>query len=168
MGLTVKIPYDKLYEAFVKLNEEAQCGSRPVKHTGGKAGTAVEQTAREIVDTVYDLDNGENCPKFIVSSTELSNVPVTSISNSDVVPLGSRLEEVERTVQSLVKGFQDMKNSLLPPVTFASVASQQINQPWTPKPAGGQGRGPPQGGARPRLDSLSGRTGAYAHRERLA
>ena len=43
-----------------------------MKHTdGGKAGTAIEQTANEIVDVIYVLDKRVDCPRFVVSSCDL-------------------------------------------------------------------------------------------------
>ena len=178
-----KITLERLYEAFVKLHESAQSVSKPVKHNeGGKAGSAIEQTAKEIVDVIYDLDKGTACPKFMVSSRELCQVPVTNGSNSDIVPLGSRLEELEKTVQSLVKGFQDLKTSSTPHApSFASVAGSALGVTG-PFRAGvghlpganshGQaavGRGVQgQGGARSRVDSLSGRGFPLGQRERLS
>jgi hypothetical protein len=139
-------------------------------------GPAIEQTAKEIVDVVFDLDKRSDWPRFILSSRDLCQVPITATSNSDVVPLGSRLDEIEKTVGKLVKSLDDMKNN---PVknTFADIAgggnvSGQGGGGWPS--VGGQGRGggggaaggqnrggggrggAPYGEARSRLDSLSG------------
>ena len=38
----------------------------------------------------------------MVSGRDLINVPITSVSNSEVVPLGSRMDGLEKTVASLV------------------------------------------------------------------
>ena len=175
--IEANIPFERVYEAFVKLSEEAQGVTKPVKHTGGRAGTAIEQTAKEIVDVIYDLDKRADCPRFILSSRELSQIPGTSISNSDVVPLGSRMEELEKTVGLLLKTVNDLKNA---PVSFAQVANAGIGgragQGGGLVGQGGAGRdGVGQGGtagrgdqpfvgARSRLDSLSGREN---FRERL-
>ena len=159
-----------MYDAFVKLSEEAQCVTKPVKHTDGKAGTAIEQTAKEIVDVIYD------CPRFVLSSRDLCMVPIVSSSNSDVVPNGSRMEQLEKNVQLLVKGFQDMKNAP-PPASFARVATagtignqgrtQQVGEGVQSGGGGGRG-GSAFGGARSRVNSLSGRGGIFGgQRERL-
>ena len=117
------IPYEKLYEAFVKLSEKSQGIKKPVKHTNGAKGTAIEQTAKEIVDILYDLDKHVDCPRFFISSRDLCQVPITATSNSDVIPLGSRLEELEKTVGKLVKGLDDMKNATAQGATFASITA---------------------------------------------
>ena len=54
--IVTNIPLEKVFDAFVKLSEEAQCVTKAVKHTDGRAGTAIEQTAKEIVDVVFHLD----------------------------------------------------------------------------------------------------------------
>ena len=185
--IETKITFERVYEAFVKLTEEAQCSGKPVKHTdGGKAGTAIEQTAKEIVDVIYDLDKRADCPRFLLSSRDLCQVPGTIQSNSDVVPLDSRMEELENTVKLLVKGFADMKASPAP-VSFATVAGNNPYQGRGVPVGGGHGvgaqrggvglglgahggrvgrGGPAQGGARSRVDSLSGR-GNQVPRDRL-
>ena len=45
----------------------------------------------------------------MVSSRDLINVPITSVSNRDIVPLGSRMDGLEKTVATLVKSIEDMK-----------------------------------------------------------
>ena len=99
------IPLERLFEAFVKLSEESQCIKKPVKHSNGQNGTAIEQTAKEIVDVIFDLDKHVDCPRFVLSSRDLCQVPATSTSNSDVIPLGSRMDELEKTVERLA-GFR--------------------------------------------------------------
>ena len=90
------------------------------------------------MEILAKLDNSEDCPIFMVSSRDLINVPITSISNRDVVPLGSRMDGLEKTVATLVKSIEDLKNSNVkevpkvvieqPEPTFASVAATAANK----------------------------------------
>ena len=67
--IETKISFDKVYEAFVKLSEEVPSVVKPVKHVGGKTGTAIEQTAKEIVDVVYDLDKKSDLSCLVKSGS---------------------------------------------------------------------------------------------------
>ena len=64
-----------------------------------------------MTQTQIKLDKSDDSPLFVISSRDLINVPMTSISNRDVVPLGSRMDGLEKTVASLVKSIEDLKNN---------------------------------------------------------
>ena len=165
--LVEKISSEKVYEAHVKLSEEVMI-QKPVKHRDNSSGPGEQQIARDLINAVYDLDQMEACPRYIVGSRELAQIPFTSSSLAEPVALGSRMEELENTVNKLVNSFETFKNNVqvtttTPAVvpTFASVAAATIGN----KSSHDQGQvdGQPGqilgGGTRSRVDSLSGRGG---------
>ena len=108
--------FEQVFGALMKLYNPDAVGvhfcDKPVKHIdNGKPGRALDLSTDELVDIVWKLDKSDDCPDFVISSRELINVPVTSLSNKDVVPLGSRLDGLEKTVASLVKSIEDLKNN---------------------------------------------------------
>ena len=86
-------------------------------------------------------------------------VPLTATSNSDVIPLGSSIDELEKTVEKL--GLEDMKKAPVSNTTFASITANGGGASGGGAGGGngqGGGRGgAPYGGARSRLDSQSER-----------
>ena len=131
---------------------------KPVKHHDNNSGPGDQQIAKDLVDVLFDIDKIVDCPRFMVTSRELCQVPlVPSAGNSEVVPLGSRMEELENTVGKLVKCFKEFKTSAVAPApaSFASVAA-----PSRPVHGGqnGVGVGGSFGGARPKDNPFSGRS----------
>ena len=135
---------------------------KPVKHHDNSSGPGDQQIAKDLVDVVFDLDKIVDCPRFMVGSRQLCQVPFAPpSSNSEVIPLGSRMEELESTVDKLVKSFEGFKNNFPTQSTsFASVVGNDsragLGQQGHGQSAGQHGAGgPPYGGARSRVDSLS-------------
>ena len=113
----------------MKLSDEAMT-KRPVKHHDNLSGPGDQQIAKDLVDVLFDIDKRADCPRFMVSSRDLCQVQMFSTSNCEVVPLGSRMEELENTVLKLVKSFEEFKTRPVEPVasaSFANVAGAGLN-----------------------------------------
>ena len=88
--------FDQVFEAYVELCEVMK-KKRPVKHKDkGDLKSALEKTAAELVEDMYNLEQGgeETCPKFVVSSRNLKFVPVAA-SSKDSIAVGARLLSLE-------------------------------------------------------------------------
>ena len=65
--------------------------------------TAVSLYAKELVDMVWKLDKENVMPKVVVSSHLLVKIPVgkAGLRPSDVVPISSRMDSLEKVVEKL-------------------------------------------------------------------
>ena len=90
--------FDALSELHSFMNMDPPGG-----HHNTMERTAVSLYAKELTDMVFKLDKEKALPKVVVSSHMLSKIPVGKggLRPSDVIPLGTRLETLEKVVEKL-------------------------------------------------------------------
>ena len=94
--------------------------------TGGHVDT-VERTAaslyaKELVELVSRLNKDGKMPKIVVCSDQLARIPVgkSSLATADVVPISSRMSDLENIVNKLNDSFEKFKTEGMRP-SFANV-----------------------------------------------
>ena len=123
--------FEQVFEAYVRL-AEIMNKKRPTKHRNqGEKKNALEITAEELVNDMYNLEQGDEVtrPSFVVSSKDLKYVPATAaLSNKDSIAMGARMLSLEQEVKKLSgleKAVADLAvhvKSIKGNATFASVA----------------------------------------------
>ena len=98
--------FEQVFGALTTLHapdsDGVQLCEKPVKHIdNGKPGRALDLSTDELVDILWKLDKSVDCPDFVISSRDLINVPVTSLSNKDVVPLDQEWMVLKRQLLHL-------------------------------------------------------------------
>ena len=151
--------FEQVFEAYVVLCEVVG-KKRPTKHKDkGDLKSALEKTAAELVEDIYNLEQGDEliCPKFVVSSRSLKHVPMSASSNKDDIAVGARLLSLEQEMKKLsglekamvdltnsVKDLKDVRKENVAAVpTFAGVAAAAAIS------VGGQGQQGATGYVRP-------------------
>ena len=97
------LDFDQVFEAYVVMCN-AIGKKKPVKHKDkGDLKSALEKTAGELVEDMYNLEQGDEmvCPKFVVSSKNLKHVPMSAANNKDDIAVGSRLLSLEQEMKKL-------------------------------------------------------------------
>ena len=145
-SFTEKEVYDALSELHAFIDFDAPGG-----HHTTMERTAVSLYSKELVELVWKLDKEKVMPRVVVSSHLLVKIPIgkSGLRPSDVVPLSSRMDSLEKVVEKLSLSlitFTDKMSSVHPSggavkATFVGAAgghgqvlSGNVN---------GQGAGPP-------------------------
>ena len=86
--------------------------------------------AKELIALVRELNKENKLPKLVVSSENLSKVPVGKIglAPGEVVPLSARINDLESNVKKLCDSFEKFKcdnqtSSKANEITFANIAA---------------------------------------------
>ena len=121
--------------------------------------TAASLYAKELVELVSSLDKEGKMPKIVVSSDQLARIPIGkgSLATGDVVPLSSRMVDLENIVTKLSDSFEKFRQESTRPTTFGAArarlnSTQGIGGAASGGAAGvgavgvpGHGGAPPQG-----------------------
>ena len=93
---------EEVYDAFSELHVFMNYDP-PGKHNTTMERTAVSLYAKELTDLVWKLDKEKAMPRVVVSSHMLVRIPIgkAGLRPSDVVPLSSRMESLEKVVETL-------------------------------------------------------------------
>ena len=105
----------KLY-ATLELSMADQGG-----HVDTVERTAASLYAKELVELVSKLDMEGKMPKIVVCSDQLARIPVgkSSLATADVVPISSRMSDLENIVNKLSDSFEKFKTEGMRP-SFAN------------------------------------------------
>ena len=107
--------------------------------------TAASLYAKELVELVSSLDKEGKMPKIVVCSDQLARIPIGkgSLATGDVVPLSSRMSDLENIVTKLSDSFEKFRQDSMRPTSFAA-ARARLNS--TQGMGGGVGGGAVGGG----------------------
>ena len=154
--------WEQLWEAAVEVNQ--LCAARdmaikiPRNRDQGDQKDRVGVLGNNLIGALQDLKNREDKPFFVVSSANLFQVPGVTKDRVNAEPaVTARLDNIEKMIENLSKGFNEMKsnkNTHWPPLV-------QVNGEAT-QPAHRQGG---QGHAAQQL-SVSAQPGPVAPRAR--
>ena len=111
-----KFTWDELWEAAVELNQE--CASRdmskkiPKNQDLGDLKDRVKVLATAVIGSIQELKGRVDNPTFVVSSGSLFQVPGVIKDAVQVEPaVTARLDNIERMMETLSKGFKDLKDA---------------------------------------------------------
>ena len=115
LGLIKKtFDWDELWEAAVEVNQLCAARSMSVKiprnRDLGEQKDRVSVLGSNLIGSLQELKNRADKPIFIVSSANLSQVPGVVKDNVGAEPaVTARLDNIEKMVENLTKGFTEMK-----------------------------------------------------------
>ena len=122
---------------------------------GGHKDTAERSAAylyaKELVVLVHELDKDNRMPKVVVSSDQLNRIPLgkKGLSPAEAVPISTRMNDLEDTVQKLCQSFEKFKNENQAPKvcdrTFADIATGNLGAVQRSRANQGKNGGPRQG-----------------------
>ena len=108
--------WDELWEAAAELNK--QCAGRtmeahiPRNRDLGEQKDRVRIVGANVLNSLHELKSQAEPPVFVVTSTSLALVPGVVKSTLKADPaVESRLDNMEKLLENLSKGLQEMKNS---------------------------------------------------------
>ena len=108
--------WDELWEAAAEVNQ--QCAARQmVNKIARNRDQGVEKDRVAILGaaslgSLLDLKSRTDRPVFVVSSINLSQVPGVIKDNVQAEPVvTARIDNIEKMVENLAKGFKEMKSS---------------------------------------------------------
>ena len=106
--------------------------------------TAASLYAKELVEMLSALDKEGKMPKIVVSSDQLARIPIGkgSLAPGDVVPISSRMGDLENIVIKLSQSFEQFKKDSLRPSFGGARARINSTGPMGASVAG-TGQGPP-------------------------